>query len=236
MTAEPRAVTLRWQKMYRIVASRHPPVNVFENILPPQQRELGYFIEGLTNDRLRDESGEAPVMPDEDQGAWAGRHHRDGSVHSHWISQPIQRWQLRRLLRRAHAGNRRARDCLPSRDIHGVDQRESVRSRHACLREPAGAAVPGCSQSALPASASSGRLRSLAVIRKTFARPGRMGAGVSQRSPRRRRMYRGVQAAGREHSGRRRGARLCVGRRRTSARSTKSPKCCSISPRRQPQR
>jgi hypothetical protein len=67
MTAEPRAVTLRWQKMYRIVASRHPPVNVFENILPPQQRELGYFIEGLTNDRLRDESGEAPVMPDEDR-------------------------------------------------------------------------------------------------------------------------------------------------------------------------
>lgn len=67
MTAAPRAVTLRWQKSYRIVASRHPPVNVFENILPARQMELGWFIESLTNDRLRDESGEAPVMPDEDR-------------------------------------------------------------------------------------------------------------------------------------------------------------------------
>jgi hypothetical protein len=67
MTAAPRAVTLRWQKSYRIVASRHPPVNVFENILPARQLELGWFIESLTNDRLRDESGEAPVVPEEDR-------------------------------------------------------------------------------------------------------------------------------------------------------------------------
>ncbi len=68
MTAlDPRAVTLRWQKIYRIVATRHPPVNVFEGILPARQMELGWFIEGLTNDRLRDESGEAPVMPDSDR-------------------------------------------------------------------------------------------------------------------------------------------------------------------------
>lgn len=67
MTAEPRAVTLRWQKSYRIIAARHPPVNVFESILPARQMELGWFIEGLTNDRLRDETGESPVMPDEDR-------------------------------------------------------------------------------------------------------------------------------------------------------------------------
>lgn len=67
MTAEPRAVTLRWQKIYRIVASRHPPVNVFEGIVPARQLDLAWFIEGLTNDRLRDASGEAPVMPDEDR-------------------------------------------------------------------------------------------------------------------------------------------------------------------------
>lgn len=67
MMAEPRAVTLRWQKIYRIVASRHPPVNVFEGIVPARQLELAWFIEGLTNDRLRDASGEAPVMPDEER-------------------------------------------------------------------------------------------------------------------------------------------------------------------------
>ncbi|HEY0682849.1 MAG TPA: RES family NAD+ phosphorylase [Steroidobacter sp.] len=67
MTADPRAVTLRWQKSYRIVATRHPPVNVFEGILSARQMDLGWFIESLTNDRLRDERGEAPVMPDTDR-------------------------------------------------------------------------------------------------------------------------------------------------------------------------
>ena len=67
MTADPRAVTLRWQKIYRIVASRHPPVNVFEGIIPARQMDIAWFIEGLTNDRLRDLSGEAPVMPDNDR-------------------------------------------------------------------------------------------------------------------------------------------------------------------------
>jgi hypothetical protein len=67
MAQESRAVTLRWQKLYRIVATRHPPVNVFERILPARQMELGWFLEGLTNDRLRDENGEAPVMSDSDR-------------------------------------------------------------------------------------------------------------------------------------------------------------------------
>jgi hypothetical protein len=64
---EPRGVTLRWQKIYRIVAARHPPVNVFQGILPPRQMELGWYLEGLTNDRLRDENGTAPVMPETDR-------------------------------------------------------------------------------------------------------------------------------------------------------------------------
>jgi hypothetical protein len=66
-TGGPRGVTLRWQKIYRIVAARHPPVNVFEGILPARQMELAWYIEGLTNDRLRDESGEAPLVPDADR-------------------------------------------------------------------------------------------------------------------------------------------------------------------------
>lgn len=62
--AEARGVTLRWQKIYRIVAARHPPVNVFEGIVPARQMELAWFIEGLTNDRLLDENGTAPIVPD----------------------------------------------------------------------------------------------------------------------------------------------------------------------------
>lgn len=65
--AELRGVTLRWHRLYRIVAARHPPVNVFEGIVPARQMELAWFIEGLTNDRLRDEKGTAPILPDADR-------------------------------------------------------------------------------------------------------------------------------------------------------------------------
>ena len=65
--ADPKSVALRWQKIYRIVAARHPPVNVFENIVSARQMEAAWHIESLTNDRLRDESGVAPLVPDEDR-------------------------------------------------------------------------------------------------------------------------------------------------------------------------
>jgi hypothetical protein len=61
------SVRLRWQKIYRVVSSKHPPINVFENIVSARQMETAWFIEGLTNDRLRDESGAAPLVPAEDR-------------------------------------------------------------------------------------------------------------------------------------------------------------------------
>lgn len=63
----PSAVRLRWQKIYRIVASKHPPINVFENIVAPQQLEMAWYIEGLTNDRLRDQAGAAPLVPPQER-------------------------------------------------------------------------------------------------------------------------------------------------------------------------
>jgi hypothetical protein len=66
-TAHPPAVRLRWQRIYRVVASKHPPINVFENIVPARQMEMAWFLEGLTNDRLRDESGAAPLIPPQDR-------------------------------------------------------------------------------------------------------------------------------------------------------------------------
>ena len=65
--SEPRRVTLRWQKSYRIVAAKHPPINVFEGIVPSGQLDAAWYIEGLTNDRLRDETGVATVVSDEDR-------------------------------------------------------------------------------------------------------------------------------------------------------------------------
>lgn len=64
---EPRHVTLRWQKSYRIVSARHPPINVFEEIVEPHQLEMAWYIEGLTNDRLRDEKGTTPLVEQRDR-------------------------------------------------------------------------------------------------------------------------------------------------------------------------
>jgi hypothetical protein len=64
---EPRHITLRWQKSYRVVAARHPPINVFEKIVEPRQLEMAWYIESLTNDRLRDESGTTPLVEERDR-------------------------------------------------------------------------------------------------------------------------------------------------------------------------
>lgn len=58
---EPRRVTLRWQKSYRIVASKHPPINIFADIVAPRQVATAAYIESLTNDRLLDETASAQV-------------------------------------------------------------------------------------------------------------------------------------------------------------------------------
>lgn len=65
--SEPRPVQLRWHKIYRVVAAKHPPINVFEDIVPARRLDMAWHIEGLTNDRLRDENGTAPLVPDEDR-------------------------------------------------------------------------------------------------------------------------------------------------------------------------
>jgi RES domain. len=65
--SDPRVVTLRWQKSHRVVAARHPPVNVFEGIVAPSQMDIAWYLEGLTNDRLRDESGAARIVPEQER-------------------------------------------------------------------------------------------------------------------------------------------------------------------------
>ncbi len=65
--SEPRPTQLRWHKIYRVVAAKHPPINVFEDIVPARHLDMAWHIEGLTNDRLRDENGTAPLVPDEDR-------------------------------------------------------------------------------------------------------------------------------------------------------------------------
>jgi hypothetical protein len=61
--ALPPLSRVRWARTYRIIPSRYPPVDAFERVAPPE--DWGYLaeIEGMTNDRLRDEIGEIALVP-----------------------------------------------------------------------------------------------------------------------------------------------------------------------------
>lgn len=54
-------------RVYRIVASRFPPVSLFDRITEPGDLEAAYAIEAMTNDRLRQEVGEISLVPLEDR-------------------------------------------------------------------------------------------------------------------------------------------------------------------------
>lgn len=63
---------IRWQRAYRIVASRFPPIGVFDRIADPKDLEALYRIEALTNPRLREEWGQLNNVPRERRVAGAG--------------------------------------------------------------------------------------------------------------------------------------------------------------------
>ncbi len=59
---DPKPVRVRWQKLHRIVSSRHPPVDFLSDLVKPAQREAAWFLESLTNDRLREQAGETSLI------------------------------------------------------------------------------------------------------------------------------------------------------------------------------
>lgn len=63
MPQNPPLHRIRWQRAYRIVASRFPPVGVFDAIADPKDLDALYAIEALTNPRLREEWGELQNVP-----------------------------------------------------------------------------------------------------------------------------------------------------------------------------
>ncbi|HEX5353602.1 MAG TPA: RES family NAD+ phosphorylase [Rhodanobacteraceae bacterium] len=63
--ADPPLRRIRWQRAYRIVPSRFPPVGVFDAIADPGDLDALYRIEALTNPRLREEWGELSNVPKE---------------------------------------------------------------------------------------------------------------------------------------------------------------------------
>lgn len=62
----PSLVALDWKHQYRVIPSEYPTINFFETLVGPELMEELFYIEGLTNDRLRDEAGDiALVAPDD---------------------------------------------------------------------------------------------------------------------------------------------------------------------------
>ncbi len=48
---------VEWKPCWRIISSRFPPVQLFEDVADPQDLEAVFEIEAMTNDRLRDQVG-----------------------------------------------------------------------------------------------------------------------------------------------------------------------------------
>jgi hypothetical protein len=70
MTADAPAIAvtdLRWQPCYRVIPSRYPTIHLFERVADPADWDALYWIESLTNPRIRDEVGDIELVPREDR-------------------------------------------------------------------------------------------------------------------------------------------------------------------------
>lgn len=56
-----------WNPSWRLVSSRFPPVGLFDRVAREEDLDIIMEIEGLTNDRLRDELGDISLVSKEDR-------------------------------------------------------------------------------------------------------------------------------------------------------------------------
>lgn len=66
MASAPRRRHLQGRKQYRIIPSRFPPIPLFERLVDPDELEIAYAIESLTNDRIQTELGKLRLVPKEE--------------------------------------------------------------------------------------------------------------------------------------------------------------------------
>lgn len=65
-------VELDWKHQYRVIPSAYPPINFFERLVDPALMDELYYIESLTNDRLRQDVSDISIVPVEDRISGAG--------------------------------------------------------------------------------------------------------------------------------------------------------------------
>lgn len=72
MTRPPARRRVVWRRTYRLIPARYPPVALFERIAGPDDWETLLAVEGLTNERIRDEVGDVRLVPPEDRVSGPG--------------------------------------------------------------------------------------------------------------------------------------------------------------------
>lgn len=63
---------VKWCPCWRLVSSRFPPTGLFDRVASTDELEAVFLIEGLTNDRLREELGDLSLVPEEDRVCGTG--------------------------------------------------------------------------------------------------------------------------------------------------------------------
>jgi hypothetical protein len=58
---------VRWQPCFRVIPSRYPTIDVFERVSDPADWDALFWIESLTNSRLRNEVGDIDLVPREER-------------------------------------------------------------------------------------------------------------------------------------------------------------------------
>lgn len=59
----PRRRNLHGTRQIRIIPTRFPPIDLFETLVSPDELEIAYAIESLTNDRVQAEAGNLYLLP-----------------------------------------------------------------------------------------------------------------------------------------------------------------------------
>ena len=63
---------LEWLPSYRLIPSRFPPVSVFDRVTDPADLDAVFYVENLTNPRLRQEAGNLSLVPVEERVSGPG--------------------------------------------------------------------------------------------------------------------------------------------------------------------
>lgn len=67
MSKQPSLSRISWTPCWRLVPSRFPPTGLFDRVTAPEDLDIVFAIEALTNDRLRDEAGEINLVPPDER-------------------------------------------------------------------------------------------------------------------------------------------------------------------------